>query len=484
VLRVNVLSPFSSERLEVPEGLTFFQHNGTYLVVNPQVGGRCLLSASEFSILKDICNTAGRTNLVLEGAVARAVAKLVLNWIVYVDGKRPKLDIFESRLNFVYYAITDGCNLRCPYCYASSLKRLPGELSTTESLNLVSQVAKMGAQQIVFTGGEPTLRKDLFKIVEHAISLGLTANIITNGTLIKDISIAKKFAELFNMVTVSLDGSTAELHDRTRGAGAFASTYRALKLLNSAGVVPQINHIVTSNNVEELERFATFMKGLEIGDIRLMSHNNLGRGAEDEFEFGWKDHMRVQEISWMSSASDKLNPDVPKLFNSCSVQGNCGMGGNEIYVDSIGNVYPCKLVTDKTHLAGNIRKQTLEEIFDHPKLRSMRNSTVFGGEYHEDCQKCYIKSSCGGGCRATHMSETFDIKRNSRQHCRILRHGIVSQLWQEAGVSRRELAMGNQEMTKPRLVKTGDIHPVFYDWKVQAAAAGNAASEPIVAAEH
>jgi molybdenum cofactor biosynthesis enzyme MoaA len=44
---------------------------------------------------------------------------LVLNWVIYIDGKRPTLDVSEVQLNYVYYAITDGCNLRCPYCYVS-----------------------------------------------------------------------------------------------------------------------------------------------------------------------------------------------------------------------------------------------------------------------------------------------------------------------------------------------------------------------------
>jgi len=77
------------------------------------------------------------------------------------------------------------------------------------------------------------------------------------------------------------------------------------------------------------------------------------------------------------------------------------------------------------------------------------------------------------------MSETLDIRRNSRQHCRILRHGIVARLWQEAGVSRKELATGNQEMTIPRLVRTGEVHPVFYDWKSETEKTGTAGDLPI-----
>ena len=101
----------------------------------------------------------------------------MLNWIAYLPGREPQVRAEEPPLKLVYYAITDGCNLRCPYCYASSEKPLPGELSTAESLDLVDQAAEMGATTMIFTGGEPMLRKDLFQIVEHALSRGLAANI-------------------------------------------------------------------------------------------------------------------------------------------------------------------------------------------------------------------------------------------------------------------------------------------------------------------
>jgi radical SAM protein with 4Fe4S-binding SPASM domain len=318
---------------------------------------------------------------------------------------------------------------------------------------------------MVFTGGEPMLRKDLFQIAEHANASGLRSNIITNATLIRTPAMARRIAETFNAVTVSLDGATAQTHDRTRGKGAFAKTYKALQLLNAAGVVPDINHVVTSDNVDELEHFSTFLDGLDVKSVRLMNHNDLGRGASDTYDFGWSDHLRVQQLVWTSPVAGKLRPDNPTGVSPCSIKGNCGMGGNEIYVNSLGDVYPCKLITRDTEHAGNVRRQRLSEIYANPVLGAMRRSTVFGGEYHADCAKCYIRSSCGGGCRAAHMSESGDPRVNSRYLCRILRHGLVTQLWQEAGVPRAELAEHDQEMTVPRLVATGEVHPAFEQWK-------------------
>ncbi|MEV4807720.1 StsB family radical SAM/SPASM domain sactipeptide maturase [Nonomuraea sp. NPDC049421] len=448
---------------EVPDGLTYFARTGEYLVVNPHAGGRCVLDEREFGVLQALARTGEALEPTRE--TERTLAKLILSWVVYYNGNHPKIKLTEPALQTVYYAITDGCNLRCPYCYASSEKCLPGELDTAESLDLVSRIADFGAGLMVFTGGEPMLRKDLFQIVEHANERGLRCNIITNATMIRTPAQAARFAELFGNVTVSMDGATAETHDRTRGAGAFAKTYRALELLNDAGVAPSINHIVTSENVHHLEDFATFMEGLQVNSIRLMYHNNLGRGITDEYDFGWADHLRVQQLVWTVPVAGKLRPLGPKPISPCSIKGNCGMGGSEIYINSLGDVYPCKLVTGREHFAGNVRRQSLEDIFATPVLRGMRTSTVFGGEYHDDCERCYIKATCGGGCRAAHMAESGDARRNSRHLCRILRHGVVTQMWQEAGVDPREIAAHDTEMTTPRLVATGEVHAVHEDWK-------------------
>lgn len=437
------------------------------MVINPQKSGRCILNSFEFGVLQTLATSKSSASFKETDEIEQVLAKVVLNWIIYYNGVRPKIEIKEPRLRIVYYAITEGYNLLCPYCYVSSETSLPGELNTQESLNLVSQIADFGVGLIIFTGGEPMLRKDFFQIVQHANQCGLKSNMITNATMIRTREQAQQIADLFNSITISIDGGTAEAHDRTLGPGALAKTVKALHLLNQQGIAQHINHIVTSNNISELDEFSRFIEGFEVGSVRLMNHNKLGRGVNDGNNFGWEDHLKIFQTKWTSPSAGKLRADGPEPLKPCSIKGNCGMGGNEIYVNSVGDVYPCKLVTERAHFAGNVRKQSLAEIFDSPLLRSMRNSTVFGGDYHADCTKCYIRGSCGGGCRATHMSESLDLGRNSRHQCRILRDGIATQLWLEAGVP-LNLHKNDREMTTPSLGINGDIHPVFEDWKTDS----------------
>ncbi|MFD7827650.1 StsB family radical SAM/SPASM domain sactipeptide maturase [Kitasatospora sp. NPDC059803] len=453
--------------LVVPDDLVYFTNGGDRLVTNPELAAWCLMTAPETDVIRALA-APGRPRGALPadaGTAERALAKAVLNWLVYLPGRRPVVRAPEPRLSMVYYAITDGCNLRCPYCYASSEKALPGELNTAESLDLVDQAADLGARVIVFTGGEPMLRKDLFTVAGHARERGLAANIITNGTTIRRLETAQRMAEVFNQVTVSLDGGTVETHERTRGKGTFARTAQGLRLLNQAGVTPVINHVVTPENVDVLDRLAEFVADLDISRVRMMNHTDLGRGATDGFDYGWADYQKVLDFCWTHPLAGKLLPEGPKASKPCSVKGNCGMGGNEVYVNSLGTVYPCKLVTEQVHIAGNVRRQPLAEIFAAPVLADLRANNVFTGENLQDCRRCYIRGACGGGCRAYHLAETGDVHRNGRHLCRILRQSMIASLWSANGVPGARLKAGRDELFRPLLVRDDSLHPAYEDWK-------------------
>ncbi|MGO4430071.1 radical SAM protein, partial [Streptomyces sp. MCAF7] len=126
----------------------------------------------------------------------------------------------------------------------------------------------------------------------------MTVNMITNGTMIRTAEIARQISEIFGTVTVSVDGGTAEIHERTRGKGTFARTGKGLGLLNEAGVVPVINHVVTPENVDALEKVCEFVDDLKVRRVRLMYHSDLGRAATDGYEFGWRDFQKIQTFFW------------------------------------------------------------------------------------------------------------------------------------------------------------------------------------------
>ncbi|WP_432841206.1 StsB family radical SAM/SPASM domain sactipeptide maturase [Dactylosporangium sp. CA-092794] len=453
--------------LVAPADLVQFRCRDRYLVANPGLAAWTTFDEDGMAVLRALARGEAPPPLPA-AAVERTLADLVLHWLVYLPGRVPQVRPPDPVLNVVYYAITDGCNLRCPYCYASSTRRLPGELTTAESIDLVDQVAALGAKTMVFTGGEAMLRKDLFDVAAHARGRGLRVNLITNGTRILDEAVARRVADTFDEVTVSLDGGTAETHEPTRGKGTFALTARALALLNDVGVVPSINHVVTSDNVPVVDRLAEFVSGLKVRRVRMMMHSEIGRGTHDNLGFTFDDYLALQRFTWTHPLAENLLTDGPKAAaKPCAIRGNCGLGGNEIYVNSLGDVYPCKLITDQPHRAGNVREQRLAEVFASPVLADLRGSSVFHGTNFSDCERCYIRGACGGGCRAFHAARSGDLKRNSRALCRVLRQSMVSSMWQASGYTGADLRDHQDDMMTPRLVRDGEIHPVYEDWRTE-----------------
>lgn len=471
--------------LEVPEDdIVIFRPATHRLAMNSHMASWALLTPRQDDLL---CSLARRIPPVVDGGAYRSkreldldLAHLVLNYLVYMPGWKPAEVVPQNDLKVVYYAITEGCNLRCPYCYASSEKALPGELTTDEALGLMNQIADMGASTVVFTGGEAMMRRDLFDIVRHARAAGLRTNIITNGTFIRKIETARTMAEIFDRVTVSVDGATAEQHEPTRGRGTFAKVIKALELLNEAGVEPVINHVVTADNAEHIAEVAALGERFRINHVRAQFHSDLGRAKFDDLSFGWHDYLKTDYFMWTSPNAKHLLGDALKSIKPCSVKANCGMGGHEIYVNSLGNVYPCKLVTGQGDLAGNVRAAALKDLFASPVLAELRESTVFDGTVHTDCSRCYIKGACGGGCRAYHMAMSGDLRKNSRRLCRILRHSQLSAVWRQLGVGPE---VGDDPGAYiPFRPADGSVHPVYEDWRAEAPAAEPPAGGPPVAA--
>lgn len=451
--------------LVVPDDLTAFQYSGDRLITNPALAAWVVVPTWEYGVLRALAigDDAGSVVAALstqfdesppaaQMRLERTLARYLLAWIIYLPDGIPSLVPPEQRLQTVYYAITEGCNLRCPYCYASAAKARPGELATHEAADLIDQAADMGAEEFIFTGGEPMLRPDLFELAARSRDRGLRTNLITNGTVIKTAEIADRVASHFSVVTVSIDGGTPEIHERTRGRGTFRSVSRALRLLNDAGVEPKINHVVGPNNVDHLDDLVTFLSAYRIRQTRMVFHAPLGRGLHDGQDLGWNNYRRIHEFSWGSPRAKVVLPDGPRFTKPCAIKGNCGFGGREIYVNSSGEVFPCKVVAEPQQRAGSLRDRSLREMWALPvfeRLRKMSVTTLQG------CRDCYVRGACGGGCRAHHAGYSGDLEISAERFCRILRHMIVTNMWAGSGVTGEALLEPSGSAYLPLRIKDG-----------------------------
>ncbi len=189
-------------------------------------------------------------------------------------------------LRMVAWEVTRSCNLNCVHCRAAAeAGPYPGELDTKESLRLIDQIASFSKPVIILTGGEPLLREDIFDLALYGTSRGLRMVIAPNGTLIKKETARRLKESGIQRVSISLDGATAESHDRFRRvAGAFAGALRGIDCLKEAGLEFQINTTVTQRNISELPAIMEFaiQLGAVAHHIFLLVPTGRGRGLEKE----------------------------------------------------------------------------------------------------------------------------------------------------------------------------------------------------------
>ena len=161
----------------------------------------------------------------------------------------------KRRRPVVFWNLTDRCNLACAHCYSRSGpgRDTKNELSTAEALALIDDFSAMGVPLILFSGGEPLLRDDIWELARHAHAKGIKMALSTNGTLIT-ADIAGKIKESgIEYAGISLDGATAATHDRFRNVpGAFERSVAAFARCREAGVRCGVRITLTQENCGEL----------------------------------------------------------------------------------------------------------------------------------------------------------------------------------------------------------------------------------------
>ncbi len=336
----------------------------------------------------------------------------------------------------VFWNITNRCNLACLHCYGRSG---PGntaeELSTEEGLALIDDLASLGIPVLLFTGGEPLLRTDLFELAAHAASAGIRTALSTNGTLIT-AAVAQKIRDAkIGYVGISLDGARPETHNRFRGdATAFSRSIEAFSHCHDAGVRCGVRVTLTRANEGELadlidlsnrvgaSRFCLYWlvpsgRGLDSYE-RLQLDKEQARGALEvmfrkaqEIDPGRMEFLTVDApqdcVATLALMEREHSPDRDAARALiASLKGGCSAGIRVADIDPAGNIWPCQFARDPAFHAGNVRDRPFSRIWsdpDNPVLAMFRRKTdLLDGK----CQKCGFLELCGGGCRVRAFATT------------------------------------------------------------------------------
>jgi len=199
------------------------------------------------------------------------------------SGKLPShlLQFSEDKKPVVVWNVGQRCNLKCVHCYSLSQNReYTGELSSAEGRALIEDLARFGSPVVLFSGGEPFLRKDLLDLAQLATDLGMRAVISTNGTLISP-DMARKLKRIgLSYVGVSLDGME-ETNDRFRGVkGAFQAALRGIRNCQEAGIKVGLRFTINRRNAQDIPGIFDLLEKENIPRVCFYHLVYAGRGSE------------------------------------------------------------------------------------------------------------------------------------------------------------------------------------------------------------
>ena len=322
------------------------------------------------------------------------------------------------KLRLVAWEVTRSCNLACKHCRAEAhTEPYPGELSTQQAKTLIDSFSETGAPIIIFTGGEPLMRHDIFELVEHAGARGLRCVMAPNGTLItaenalrmKEVGIAR--------CSISIDGPDAQTHDAFRGVpGAFDASMRGISHLQNAGLEFQLNTTVTKNNLEQFKQIFNLAGSLGAVAWHIFLLVPMGRAAQlqdqvitaEEYEevLNWFYDFRKTTSMHLKAtcaphyyrimrqrAKDEGVRVTPDNFGMDAMTRGCLGGTGFCFISHTGQVQPCGYLEID---CGNVLATSFPEIWRNSKpFRQFRTPAAYEGK----CGGCEYHSVCGG-CRA------------------------------------------------------------------------------------
>jgi len=305
-------------------------------------------------------------------------------------------------------AVTYRCNLRCSFCYAGCNCTVnpvgeDREMSAAEVRAVLRKIWEQGkAPSVSFTGGEPTLRRDLPRLVRQAKELGFLVNLITNGTRVtRDLASRLARAGL-DSAQVSLEGVTAATHEAITGVrGSHARTVAAVGDLLRAGVRVHTNTTLNRDNLRECARMPRFVAerlGLDRFSMNLIVP--AGSAAlHDDLAVSYSELApHLEEISAASAEAGVefmwYSPTPMCIFNPVARGlGNRGCAACDglLSVAANGDVLPCASFDEPL---GNLLRQDLSSIWESGRARGFRDKFLA----HPQCRDCEDFPVCNGAC--------------------------------------------------------------------------------------
>jgi len=330
---------------------------------------------------------------------------------------------FDKAPFTIAWEVTRACAYACVHCRADALHTPdPHELNTEESLRLIDRLTEFGSPILIFTGGDPMMRKDLYELIAYATQKGLRCSLTPTATALPTTARLEKVRDAgVRRIALSLDAPNAEIHDNFRQVqGSWQRTMDILRRAQSIGISVQVNTTVAKHNVDILAEMVPFLQ--EVGAVQWSlfflvptgraQASNMMSPEEHERTFNWLyDLSKNAPFDIKSTAAPmyrrvaierkraEQGADKPVTFQGAGFQYADGLnrptrgvndGNGFLFISHVGDIQPSGFLPVT---AGNVRTDDVVDVYRHSQIfTDLRTPDKLKGR----CGICEYRDVCGG----------------------------------------------------------------------------------------
>ncbi|GMR10313.1 MAG: TIGR04053 family radical SAM/SPASM domain-containing protein [Anaerolineae bacterium] len=337
--------------------------------------------------------------------------------------QRMEVADFDQAPFTIAWEVTRACAFACVHCRADAIpQRDPLELTTEEGYRLIDRLAEFGSPILIFTGGDPMMRRDLFDLIAYATEMGLRCSLTPTATALPTVERLNKAKEAgIRRLALSLDAPTEKIHDAFRKVdGSWQRTMDILHRAKRVGLSVQVNTTVTTFNIDLLPQMVSFIE--QVGAVQWSVFFMVPTGrAQAKHMVSPEEHERT--FHWLYDLSKEAPFDIKATaapmyrrvaierkksevgngsevaFQGAGFQYADGLhrprkgvndGNGFLFISHIGEIQPSGFLPIT---AGNVRDDDVVEVYrTHPIFRDLRDPSKLKGR----CGRCEYKDLCGG----------------------------------------------------------------------------------------
>jgi radical SAM protein with 4Fe4S-binding SPASM domain len=447
----------------VIEELAHFEKDGVHIYIDPEFPNWISTNKTGAYIIENLRNSS-LTDLAL-----KLSKNLNTNFEVILQDSKNFLKELEKRefsgvkrhgkvypgrsevigcglLQELWVYTNNSCNLRCKHCFVSAGEVSKNEMNTQELKSLIDEASSLGAFRFYFTGGEPFLREDIFKLIDHVLGENMNELIIlSNGTLFNKEKLRKlkQFKRSNLKIQVSLEGPNAITNDKVRGPGSFERALRGIKNLVNLGMSPIVTTTLTKNNIDSLIKMPELLSSLGVKHYHVLFLQNRGRATNSAEDISVPPIEITEIMRKLITISKRygivLDNEMSLHVRTKAKRGRkfdlCNSCFEMLSVDSTGNVYPCAPLNGEEEFnLGSIKERPLRDIWHNSEAAQViRDNSV---SIKEGCRTCFLRFICGGGCFCQSYYSSKVMGKGDISHrdpyCHTFKELIFDRLWELA----------------------------------------------------